>query len=597
MTYGELNARANQLAHALRRSGVGIETLVGICVERSPEMIVGMLGVLKAGGAYVPLDPAYPTERLKWLLRDSRTPVLLTQASLVDRLSAYEGYRLLLDKNWETIASESKENLNCITGSKNLAYVMYTSGSSGWPKGVCVPQRGVVRLVRTDEVDFGPQQVFLQSSPFSYDASNFEIWGSLLNGGRLVIPPTHLLSLAEMGYAIQEHGVTVMTMAAGLFHQTIVHIPGAMLSLRLLLVGGDVISVSHVQAALEALPDCRLINGYGPTENTTATSYFDIRQGGRLYPSVPIGRPIANTQVYILDRFLNPVPVGVPGELFLGGDGLACGYLNLPEQTEEKFIPDPFSSQPGARLYRSGDRARFLPDGNIEFLGRIDRQVKIRGFRVEPGEAEHILGLHPDVRQIVVTIREERPGDKHLVAYYVAKPGYPLSPKDLEKYARQQLPACLVPSRFISLSALPLGPNGKVDLRALPAPQRSLDGEATLPLAIQNPVETVIAGLWMEVLGVEQVYMQDDFFALGGHSLETIKLLARISEVFKVEFPISLIFEAPSLARMAQLLIQFSGDSTRLEGTARLLLQVAELSEEAARSMLDGLTPDTFTRI
>jgi amino acid adenylation domain-containing protein len=420
LTYGELNARANQLGHYLQARGVGPEVLVGICVERSLEMIVGLLGILKAGGAYLPLDPSYPRERLSFMLEDGGVKVLLTQEHLRKKLSSLFLEPIVLNSGWETIALESSENLATNCSAANLAYVMYTSGSTGKPKGVSVIHRGVVRLViDTNYTSFGANEVFLQAAPFSFDASTFEIWGSLLNGARLVLMKPGLATLSELGEAIKLNGVTTLWLTAGLFHQMVETQFESLRGIRQLLAGGDVLSVSHVQKVARELDRCQLINGYGPTENTTFTCCYQVNSDTPLTGSVPIGLPIAHTDVYILDGDLKPVGVGMPGELFIGGDGLARGYLNDGALTAVKFVPNPLSKIPGTRLYRTGDIVRLLAEGSIEFLGRIDQQVKIRGHRVELGEIEAALARHPAIAECAVVVREDEPADKQLVGYIV----------------------------------------------------------------------------------------------------------------------------------------------------------------------------------
>lgn len=559
LTYWELNRRANQLAHYLRSIGVEQEVLVGICVERSVEMLVGLLGILKAGGAYVPLDPAYPQERLTFMLEDTKTPILLTQQRLAQRLLSSNATIVCLDSEWETIALQSKENLLNQVNADNLAYVMYTSGSTGKPKGTSIPHRGVVRLVKeTDYADLNSEEVFLQLAPISFDASTFEIWGSLLNGARLVIMPPSPPSLEELGQAIQKHHVTTLWLTAGLFHVMVEQRLEDLRSLHQLLAGGDVLSVPHVCKVLQHLDKCRLINGYGPTENTTFTCCFTIKDVEQSNPSVPIGRPIANTQVYILDPYLQLVPISVPGELHVGGDGLARDYLNRPELTEKKFILNPFSGEPGARLYKTGDLARYLPDGNIEFLGRIDHQVKIRGFRIEPGEIETTLSQHPAVQETVVIVREDGPGNKRLVAYVVEtkNEGQRANSTELREYLKTKLPEYMIPSAFVLLEALPLTPNGKVDRRALPAPdisERSLEDNFVPPC---DELELQLARIWEDILNVHPIGVQDNFFDLGGHSLLAVHLIAQIQKQFERKLPLVTLFQCPTIEYLASILRQ-----------------------------------------
>ncbi len=418
LTYSELNSKANQLAHYLQELGVLPETLVGICVERSVEMVVGLLAILKVGGAYVPLDPNYPTSRLNYMIEDAELSIILTQEKWQHHLPQTATQLICLDADRPNIASS--ENLTVLITSEHQAYMMYTSGSTGLPKGVNVRHQGVVRLVKnTNYINLTEKQTFLQLAPISFDAATLEIWGSLLNGGTLIVMPPHKLSLAEIGAAITENQVTTLWLTAGLFQLMVEEQLENLKPVKQLLAGGDVLSVTHVQKVVENLTECQLINGYGPTENTTFTCCFPVTTKSKLEKSVPIGRPISNTQVYILDSQLQPVPIGVAGELHIGGDGLAIGYHNRPEVTAEKFIPNPFDNSKATKLYKTGDLARYLPDGNIEFIGRIDHQVKVRGYRVEAGEIEAVLNSYSQVKETVVVAREDNPGDKQLVAYIV----------------------------------------------------------------------------------------------------------------------------------------------------------------------------------
>jgi amino acid adenylation domain-containing protein len=551
LSYRELNERSNQLANYLWKLGVGPEVLVGICVERSLEMVIGLLGILKAGGAYMPLDPQYPKERLAFMLADANVKVLLTQERLVKQLPEQEAAVVCVDTQWEEIAKESRKNLlNQITP-QNLVYVIYTSGSTGRPKGTEVIHLGVVRLVRnTNYVTSSFSDVFLQFAPISFDASTFEIWGCLLNGAKLVIFPPHTPSLVELGGFIQKSQITILWLTANLFQQIVEDQVDNLLNIRQLLAGGDVLSVSHVKNAFGKLNDCRLLNGYGPTENTTFTSCHYITTVDTSRCSIPIGRPISNTEIYLLDRQLEPVPIGVTGELYIGGDGLARGYMNRPELTGERFIPNPFGKEPGERLYRTGDLGRYLPDGNIEFIGRVDHQVKIRGYRIELGEIEAILNGHPGVGQAVVVAREDEGGDKVLVGYVVAGGETTVSVEELRSYLKGKLPEYMVPSFIVMLESLPLTPNGKVDWKALPAPE-GRRSEKTY-IAPRTPTEEMVAGIYQAVLKVEQVGIHDNFFELGGHSLLATRLVSRVREVFLVEMPLRSLFEAPTVAGISE---------------------------------------------
>ncbi|MBG9685644.1 hypothetical protein ABD97_10640, partial [Bacillus mycoides] len=389
MTYSQLNQQANQLAHYLKKQGVTPQTMVGLCVERSMDMIIGILGILKVGGIYVPLDASYPEERLRFMIEDAKISVLVTQSHMKEVFPCDGMTTVMVDHDWKKISQESLENpRNELTG-EHIAYVNYTSGSTGKPKGVVIPHRGVLRLVKENNyVRLTSKEILLQFAPVSFDAATFEIWGSLLNGAQLVIYPYGQASLEELGQVLRQNKVSTLWLTAGLFHQMVEYRLEDLKGVRQILAGGDVLSPVHVRKVLEELDDCLLINGYGPTENTTFTCCYPMSDVSQVRHTVPIGRPIANTQVYVLDQQLQPVPIGIPGELYIGGDGLALEYLNQPALTKEKFIPHLFSDDQEAQLYKTGDLVRYLPDGNIEFLGRTDNQVKIRGFRIELGEIE-----------------------------------------------------------------------------------------------------------------------------------------------------------------------------------------------------------------
>jgi amino acid adenylation domain-containing protein len=557
LTYRELNERANQLARHLQSLGVRTESLVGLCVERSLEMVVGLLGILKAGGAYVPLDPQYPQERLSFMLSDAGAPVLLTQERLREGLPASDALVVCLDTQWDEIARHETGDLRGGSRPKNLAYISYTSGSTGRPKGVSVPHRAVVRLVKeTNFVKFDAGDKFLQLAPLAFDASTFEIWGSLLNGARLVVMPPQTPSLTELGAALKRHEITTLWLTAGLFHLMVSERVDDLTSVRQLLAGGDVLSATHVQKFLRAAAGSTLINGYGPTENTTFTCCHPMSGETQLEQSVPIGRPVANTRVYVLDRYLQPVPVGVAGELYTGGDGLARGYLNQPELTAERFVPDPFDTEGGGRLYQTGDLARFRADGVVEFMGRRDGQVKLRGYRIELGEIEAALNAHEGVRESVVVMREDARGERRLVAYVVAAvAGGDAPPQSLiagwQEYLKSKLPDYMVPAAFVLLESLPLTANGKVDRRALPEPEGARPDEGEGFVEARNDIESLIAGIWANVLGLESVGVHDDFFEIGGHSLLATRVMLRVQQLFGVDLALWQMFEQPTVAGLA----------------------------------------------
>ncbi|MCP4659862.1 MAG: amino acid adenylation domain-containing protein, partial [bacterium] len=559
LTFGELNRRANQLAHHLRDRGVGPETLVGLCVERSPELMICLLAILKAGGAYVPLDPAYPHERLAFMLQDTGISLLLVQQALAGPFLDVGPEILCLETDRAAIARASCENPNRDPDPRNLAYVMFTSGSTGRPKGVSVTHRGVIRLVRENQyARLGPDEVFLQMASISFDASTLEIWGSLLNLGRLVVMPPPEPSLAELGRTLRRHRVTTLWLTTALFHLMVDVELADLRGIRQLLTGGEVLSPSRVRTVLAELPDCTLVNAYGPTESTTFTSACPIRHRAPLVTPVPIGRPIAATRVYLVDRSPELVPIGSAGELWIGGDGLARSYWRSPALSAEKFVPDPFTGEPGKRLYRTGDLVRHLSDGRLEFLGRIDHQVKIRGFRIEPGEIEAVLASHPGVKEAVVLVREVTPGDKRLVAYAVPKPhaaaaGDALA-DDLCAFLREKLPEFMVPSACVLLESLPLGPSGKVDRAALHAPESERPEPEAAFAAPRTPIEEILAGIWSRVLGVDQVGRHDNIFELGGHSLLATQIISRVRQTFRVELPLRHLFESPTVAELARVI-------------------------------------------
>jgi amino acid adenylation domain-containing protein len=559
VTYDELNRRANRLARRLQKLGVRRDLPVGVCLDRSPEMVTALLAVLKAGGAYVPLDPAYPAERLSLMIDDTGMAVVLTHTRVRDRCADTSRATIpnvqMLCIDAEDFSSEDEANLATEVRANDLAYVMYTSGSTGTPKGVAITHRGVVRLVKyTHYASFSPEETFLQLAPISFDASTFEIWGALLNGGKLAVMPPAPPSLEEIGNSIREYGVTTLWLTAGLFNAMVDERLDDLRPLRQLLAGGDVLSVPHVGKALRELKTTRLINGYGPTESTTFACCHTIAPDDPLDGAIPIGKPIANTTAYILDASLQLVPAGVSGELFIGGDGLGRGYWRREELTAEKFIADPFSAEPGARLYKTGDLARWRSDGVIEFLGRTDNQIKLRGYRIEPGEIENALKQQPDVLDCAAIVREDTPGDKRLVAYIVRKPGVPIEPDQSTLIAalKRSLPEYLVPSALIALPALPRTPNGKLDRKGLPAPPSTKPIGRFVPP--QTPLEEKMAAIWMNVLGVERLGMTDNFFDLGGHSLLGLRLVNQLREALGEHLALAIVFEAPTPAQMADFL-------------------------------------------
>ncbi|MGH8547623.1 MAG: amino acid adenylation domain-containing protein, partial [Methylococcales bacterium] len=557
LSYRELNARSNRLAHYLRTLGIGPEGFVGLCVERSVMMVVGMLGILKAGGAYLPLDPNYPRERLDYSLRDAAPRVLLTQLSQQARWRSGSWETVCLDRDWEQrMAGQPASNLNLTPGSEQLAYVIYTSGSTGRPKGVAVRHGGMVNhaLAVVEGFALKPSDSVLQFASFNFDQSVEEIFPSLLAGATLVLMPAAPPAPGEdLIRFIEKRRISVLHLPTAYWSQWVQEwsrVPGRLPDcLRLINVNSEKVPAERFAAWRRLAADSEVIwfNTYGPTEMTiTATWYAYHRGSGWLaeQDEVPIGRPLPNIRAYILDQHLELLPAGIVGQLFLGGAGLARGYLNRPDLTASAFVPDPFGA-PGGRLYRSGDLARYRDDGVIEYLGRIDQQVKLRGFRIEPGEIEARLLDHAAVREAVVMLREDRPGEPMLVAYLVAGDG--VAPAVLENHLREALPAYMLPSAYVFLPALPLAPNGKVDRRALPQPD-GVDHCREEYVAPRTAMEEVLAGIWSEVLGLERAGVTDNFFALGGHSLLAVKLIQRLRQTLGVDYPLVSLFQAPTVA-------------------------------------------------
>ncbi|MCC3597906.1 MULTISPECIES: non-ribosomal peptide synthetase [unclassified Microcoleus] len=549
LTYKELNQRANQLAHYLGKLGVTAEVMVGICVERSLEMVVGLLGILKAGGAYVPLDPAYPPERLALMLEDAQVPVLLTQRRLVESLPKHQARVVCLDTDWEIIERQSEENPECSLTSENLAYVIYTSGSTGKPKGVLVGHRGLCNLAiaQIQIFDVQPNSRVLQFASLSFDVATSDWVIALCSGATLCIAINNaLLAGSDLIEVLRDRAITHIELPVAVLGV----VPFEELStLQTIIVGGETVSVDVVA---KWAPGRRFFNAYGPTESTVCATIAECTDSQEP-PS--IGRPIANTQVYLLDAHLQLMPIGIPGEIYIGGAGLARGYLNRPELTAERFIPNPFSNEPGSRLYKTGDLARYLPDGNIEFLGRIDHQVKIRGFRIELGEIEAVLSQHPDVQESLVISRSDVSGNQRLVAYIISNLG--LEHTDFgswRNFLKQKLPDYMVPSSFVFLPNFPLTPNGKVDRKALPEPEAINPELSATYVAPQTEIEQNIATVWQQLLHLEKVGVDDNFFDLGGHSLLMAQAHSQLREVVDRDVSIVEMFKYPTIRSLAKYL-------------------------------------------
>ncbi|HEX3282864.1 MAG TPA: amino acid adenylation domain-containing protein [Pyrinomonadaceae bacterium] len=557
ITYRELNHRANQMAHFLIAQGVRAEDRVGICLDRSPALIIAVLGILKAGGAYVPLDPGYPGSRLAFMIEDAAVTLLLTEQKLAVSFQEQNVKTICIDEIAAEVAACAGTNPCGDAGPNSLAYVMYTSGSTGKPKGVAITHKNIVRLVKnTNYADFSSDQVFLQFAPISFDASTFEIWGSLLNGARLALMTPGAASLDELGRALKRYQVTTLWLTAGLFHLMVDTHLDDLRGLKQLLAGGDVLSAPHVRKVVTELKGCRVINGYGPTENTTFTCCYPVDNPAAINGSVPIGRAISNSYVYVLDQHLNPAPIGIPGELYIGGDGVARGYLNQPELTAAKFITDPFRNGDGTQLYKTGDLVKRRSTGELDFLGRIDSQVKVRGYRIELGEVETVLAQHDSVRDAVVLVRKDE-GDKHLAAYVVPRAGTTPTPTDLRLFLSERLPSQMVPSLFVVLAAFPLSANGKIDRTALAAinVNAANDGETRERcVQPQDKLELKLQRIWERVLAVSPIGMDDNFFDLGGHSLLAVRLFAQIEKSLGRNLPLATLFQAPTIRLLAEVL-------------------------------------------
>ena len=558
LRYGELNRQANCLAQRLKNYGVGADGLVALCAERSMEMIVGLLAVLKAGGAYVPLDPSLPAERIQFLLRETKPRLILTQSRFAAKIPPGQNLPpILLDK--KAPGRFSSDVKHKPSSPRDLAYVMYTSGSTGKPKGVMVEHRSIIRLVRnTNYCDFSPDDVFLQAAPVSFDASTFEIWGALLNGAHLALLPAEVASLEDLGGTILSKKVTTLWLTSGLFHLMVEQRLADLRNVKQLLTGGDVVSPTLAREVLRSLPHCTLINGYGPTENTTFTCCHRMKAGEVIENSVPIGRPVANTQVYLLDSDGVPVENGAVGEIYAAGDGLARGYLNDPELTARAFVENPFAEEPGERMYRTGDLAHWRPDGTLEFLGRLDDQVKILGHRVEPAEVQAALGAHPGVLQAYVSGETGSCGSKRLVAYFADRPQEPVSAAGLRMFLGKTLPPYMIPSDFVRLDSLPLAANGKIDREALRAVlnRGSAKARAERFSAEAAGLESTIRSVWSDVLQSEDIACDANFFDVGGNSLLLISMHGKLQAATHRSIPIVDLFQFTTIEKLARHLAQ-----------------------------------------
>ncbi|MEG5139392.1 MULTISPECIES: non-ribosomal peptide synthetase [unclassified Microcoleus] len=595
ITYRELNDRANQLAHHLQNLGVEPEAIVGICVERGAgtgapplQAIVGMLGVLKAGGAYLPIDPTTPIERKALMLEDAKVKVLLVQQRLIESLPKTQANIVCIDTDIPTVSASYTPRVS----TDNLAYVIYTSGSTGTPKGVAIEHRQLLNYLHSiqERLNLPSGASFATVSTFAADLGNTAIFPALCFGGCLhIISQERATDPEALGEYFGRNPIDCLKIVpshlAALLNSSQ---PKSILPHKRLILGGEAASWELIEQVREIAPDCLIFNHYGPTEATVGVLTYQVEfdKIGCGFDTVPLGLPIANTQIYILDCYLQPVPIGVPGELYIGGDNLARGYLNRPELTAEKFIRNPFDTQAKTRLYKTGDLARYLPDGNIEFIGRIDNQVKIRGFRIELGEIEAALGQYPEIAQAVVVAREDAPGEKRLVAYLVSEQKQAPTHKEIRNFLTSKLPDYMVPWAFVTLKSLPLTPNGKIDRRSLPAPDEmrsELTGNFVAP---RTNIEEVLAAIWAEVLKLEKVGIYDNFFELGGHSLLATQVISRVRQAFQVELPLHRLFESATVADFAVAIAQKQVEQTDSEMLARVLADLDQLSEAQIQEIL-----------
>ena len=561
LTYRELNARANQLARHLGKAGVRPGARVGICMERSLELMVGLLGILKAGAAYVPLDPSFPRDRLTFIVEDAGIEVLVTQERLADALEDHDAASICIDTDSAAISQEPDGNLDASVSSEDLAYVMYTSGSTGQPKGVRVRHRNVVNFFAGMDATIGSERpgVWLAVTSISFDISVLELFWTLTRGFKVIVQsaeetaaaPT-VRSFYSIPAQIAAHGVTHFQCTPSMARMLSVRPESlrGLAPLRTMLVGGEALPGDLADQLQESVSG-EILNMYGPTETTIWSTTAAVERGGR---PVPIGRPIANTQTYILDRRRQPVPVGVPGELFIGGDGVAAGYHDRPTLTAERFVENPFLAEPDAKMYRTGDVARYRPDGAIEFLGRVDHQVKIRGHRIELGEIEAVLQRHPSVREAVVVAREDQPGDQRLVGYTVPRGPHTITTGELREYLSGTLPKEMVPAVFVMVDSFPRTPNGKLDRRALPAPDHVRHDTPRTFVAPRDRVESELTRIWERILGVRPISVTDNFFELGGHSLLAVSLFAQIEKTFGKNLPLATLFRGPTIEQLAAIL-------------------------------------------
>lgn len=592
VTYGELNRRADILLQKLISEGIQKNSIIALYMDRSIEMIVALLGILKAGCAYLPLDPAYPIERLTFMLKDAQAPLIITQSHLVSNLPENQTPMMIMNDDWGCdMPIKDRKFDSVIQGSDSLAYINYTSGSTGRPKGVKIPHRGVLRLIfGADYSRLDENQTILQLAPISFDAATFEIWGALMLGGKCVLFPYNgIPDPNELKMVIDEYKITRLWLTSSLFNLIMDVMPEALKGASEILTGGEVLSVGHIKKALKLLPDCQIINGYGPTESTTFTCCYRIpRELDDNVISIPIGHPISNTQVYIFDKDMKPMPVNEVGELYIGGDGLADGYLNLPDLTSERFIPDPYNN--GEILYKTGDLVRLLPEGEIEFVGRSDDQVKINGFRIELGEIESVLRKHHAVRDALVIAEKDGNGTKYLMGFVTAQNKNDMDIEDVKIFIGKNIAQFMIPRDIVLLDVIPLNPNGKIDRQAILKSWKAKELDYPDYMAPNSDSEKKLSMIWLDILNKDKISINSNFFEIGGTSILSVKLMKKVSQEFNTEIPVIRLYHYPTIKSLANYITNGEPTSMNVSKTQ----DRAKLQREALSRRKDTGRRQTF---
>jgi amino acid adenylation domain-containing protein len=598
LNYRELNEQANQLAHYLREKGVGPETLVALCVERSPAMLVGLLGILKSGGAYVPLDPGHPPERLEYMIEDSKAAIVLTESSLEHCLPKQTAaVKVFLDQEWDEIRKRSAQNIKSEASAENLAYVIYTSGSTGKPKGVQVTHRNLVNFLSCMQLQPGltAEDTLAAVTTIAFDIAGLELYLPLTTGARVVLAPRETAADGKQLAALLRQSQATVIQATPATWRLLLSAGWYGPQQLKVLCGGEALPTGLARELRTVFGDS-VFNLYGPTETTIWSAMHKVNTHDAQLPIVPLGQPIGNTQLYLLDEQLEPVPVGVQGELYIGGDGVARGYWGRAELTAERFTPDPFSRRGGERLYRTGDHGRYLANGEIEYLGRADHQVKIRGFRIELGEIEATLGEHPMVRDVAVLVREDSTDDKRIVAYVVLNRECATAVEELRRVIKEKLPSVMMPSAFVVLESMPLTPNGKIDRKELPAPDQTRPDIAEAFAPPRTPIEEMLAAIWSQTLRLEKVGIHDNFFNIGGHSLLAAQVISRVHDTFKVELPLRVFFETPTIAALAAYIARIQVREADDAALSAALAKLSQLSPDEMKSLRAAQGMSTTTR-